>query len=447
MPKTTFHVIVIGAGTGGMCLAHGLRKAGVSVAVYERDRTRSEFLQGFRVGINPDGTRALRECLPPELFDTFLATCAAPMRRGNLYTEKLSEVCSLSFPLDRDPLNSEHSVSRVTLRQVLLTGAEDFVHYGKRFVRYERNEDGTVTAFFEDGSTATGDILVAADGTRSRVRQQYLPQARLVAADVAGGAGKVPLTDEVRALLPPHMLDGMSVILAPKGYFFIMHVMEFPWDREGAVKSGVDEELIRTWPGLLFDNTRDHVIWGLAAPTGVLPADLGEVTGVDAIEMAKRMTAGWSPTLHRLFELSDPSACAISNVSQSTSVPIPQWDTTTITLLGDAIHTMTPGRGVGANTALRDARLLCRNLARASRGDWTVLDGIRDYETKMIDYGFQAVRDSLRNHGKDNPLQKPVVGDLMLAGLRGGARVVNILPPVKRKLVNTLLHSRGADRD
>jgi hypothetical protein len=29
---------------------------------------------------------------------------------------------------------------------------------------------------------------------------------------------------------------------------------------------------------------------------------------------------------------------------------VPQWPTTNVTLIGDAIHTMTPGRGVGANT-------------------------------------------------------------------------------------------------
>jgi 2-polyprenyl-6-methoxyphenol hydroxylase-like FAD-dependent oxidoreductase len=32
------HVIIVGGGTGGMCLAHGLRRAGISVAVYERYR-------------------------------------------------------------------------------------------------------------------------------------------------------------------------------------------------------------------------------------------------------------------------------------------------------------------------------------------------------------------------------------------------------------------------
>jgi 2-polyprenyl-6-methoxyphenol hydroxylase-like FAD-dependent oxidoreductase len=55
-----FHVIVTGAGTGGLCLAQGLKRAGVSVAVYERDRTRRDGLQGYRVGIDADGKRALR---------------------------------------------------------------------------------------------------------------------------------------------------------------------------------------------------------------------------------------------------------------------------------------------------------------------------------------------------------------------------------------------------
>jgi 2-polyprenyl-6-methoxyphenol hydroxylase-like FAD-dependent oxidoreductase len=58
------HVLIIGGGTGGMSLAHGLRQASVSVAVYERDRTRSDGLHGYRVGINPTGNRALQQCLP-----------------------------------------------------------------------------------------------------------------------------------------------------------------------------------------------------------------------------------------------------------------------------------------------------------------------------------------------------------------------------------------------
>ena len=64
MSTAPLHVLIIGAGTGGLCLAHGLKRAGIGVAVYERDRTRTDGLQGYRVGIDSDGSRALHACLP-----------------------------------------------------------------------------------------------------------------------------------------------------------------------------------------------------------------------------------------------------------------------------------------------------------------------------------------------------------------------------------------------
>ena len=89
-------IMIIGAGTGGLCLAHGLRRAGVEVAVYERDtsRARDDGLQGYRIGIDPDGSRALHACLPPELFDTLVATCAKPPRYFNMMTEQRQELLS-----------------------------------------------------------------------------------------------------------------------------------------------------------------------------------------------------------------------------------------------------------------------------------------------------------------------------------------------------------------
>ncbi|WP_433325351.1 FAD-dependent oxidoreductase [Spirillospora sp. CA-294931] len=446
MSESPLHVLVIGAGTGGMALAHALHKNKVSVAVYERDRTRADFLQGHRVGINPEGTRALRACLPDELFELFLATCASPMERGNLYTERLGEVLSLEFPLDRDALNSEKSVSRVTLKQVLRSDADDFLHFGKYCTHYEHTPDGRVVAHFEDGTSAIGDVLVAADGTRSRVRQQYLPHAALDDAEMVAVAGKVPLDDRVRDLLPPHMTRGMSIILAPGGRFFISHTMEFPWGDDLRLKNGIgsrDAELISAWPGLQFDNTRDHMIWGLAVPPHLAPDGLAEAEGAQIIEMARRMSPGWSPALHRLIEMSDPSTCGAST-RQSTSVPVEAWETTNVTLLGDAIHTMTPGRGVGANTALKDAQLLAHQLVGAHRGERPLLEAIHDYETQMIDYGFTAVTESLKFYGKDNPLNRPVLGRAALTLVRGGARLINNVPPLKRGVTNRLLASRGA---
>ncbi len=57
-----------------------------------------------------------------------------------------------------------------------------------------------------------------------------------------------------------------------------------------------------------------------------------------------------------------------------------------VTLLGDAVHTMSPGCGEGANIALRDAALLCRTLVGFAPKE--------QYETQMLHYAFEAVADS-----------------------------------------------------
>jgi 2-polyprenyl-6-methoxyphenol hydroxylase-like FAD-dependent oxidoreductase len=99
------------------------------------------------------------------------------------------------------------------------------VEFDKTFVRYERNRDGTVTCFFEDGTSATGDVLVAADGARSRVRRQRLPEARMEETGILSIGGKVPLTEETRALLSEKVLKGISLVMAPRGMGAIVHVM------------------------------------------------------------------------------------------------------------------------------------------------------------------------------------------------------------------------------
>jgi 2-polyprenyl-6-methoxyphenol hydroxylase-like FAD-dependent oxidoreductase len=441
-------VVVIGAGTGGLCLAHGLKKAGIPVAVYERDRTRTDGLHGYRVGIDPDSSRALYECLPPDLYGTFFATRARTPKYFNMLTEQLHELLSLEERPNTDPVNSEKSISRMTLRQVLLTGLEDVVHFEKTFVCYERHSDGTVTAFFGDGSAATADALVGADGTNSPVRKQYLPYARLEDTGLIGITVKVPLTDKTKALLPQKVLEGVSMVFAPKGYSCILHVMEFKWDREGNLKDGIggnDAELIVKWPGLLYDNTRDYINWGFAASARRLPADVMEKRGAELIRLVQDRTPGWHPNLRKLFELADPASCFPLNIR--TSVPIPAWRPTSVTLIGDAIHTMTPGRGVGANTALRDAALLCRNLTATRDGKATLLEAIGDYEEKMRDYGFDAVVESRKQMDGDGPIRRPVVGRAVLAGMRTGMRIVNRLPPVKRRMADAQQRYRGADRE
>ncbi len=61
------HVLVIGGGIGGLCLAHGLRGAGVPVTVFERDTRPEDRWEGYLLHIGAAGARSLRACLPEHL--------------------------------------------------------------------------------------------------------------------------------------------------------------------------------------------------------------------------------------------------------------------------------------------------------------------------------------------------------------------------------------------
>ena len=63
---------------------------------HERDRTRTSGLHGYRVGISPNGARALKACLDPELFATFVATTGAPYDTLAMLTERYRTLIRIS---------------------------------------------------------------------------------------------------------------------------------------------------------------------------------------------------------------------------------------------------------------------------------------------------------------------------------------------------------------
>jgi monoamine oxidase len=70
-----FHVLIIGGGIGGLCLAQGLKKSDISVAVYERDQSAQFRNQRYRISIKEEGGQALRDCLPENLLQALLGDC------------------------------------------------------------------------------------------------------------------------------------------------------------------------------------------------------------------------------------------------------------------------------------------------------------------------------------------------------------------------------------
>jgi 2-polyprenyl-6-methoxyphenol hydroxylase-like FAD-dependent oxidoreductase len=436
MSTAPLHVLVIGGGIGGLCLAHGLKQAGVSVAVYERDHNRTSRLEGYRIHINPAGSRALHECLPPALWEAFVVTSGKPDGGLGFLTERLKELAvieeKIMFGGTTDPAEGHHPVDRITLRRLLLAGLDEVVHFDKKFERYERAPEGRVTAFFADGTSATGDVLVGADGASSRVHQQYLPQAKRIETDAIGVGLKLPLTEQSRAWLPPRLATGMNTVLAPDPCFMFTSVFERKHNWVEAITVISDrEEIAGLRPGLLVDDTQeyqDYVLCAFIAHREAYPPGVHDLDGRGLQRLVEQMIEGWHPDLRRLVAECDPGSVML--VPIKTSVPLDAWESTNVTLLGDAIHSMPPVGGLGGNMALRDANLLRRKLTAVNRGESPLLPAIHGYEAEMLDYGFAAVHASLQN-----TRQAISSNRIALAAFKTMLRICQAVPPLKGMLV------------
>lgn len=430
--------MIIGAGLGGACLAHGLKKAGVSVAVYERESARHDGFFGFRAVIGPSGDRALRDALPPDLYETFAATCAESPRHLTVYSKGLDELFISSLPAARRETGDADVglkyASFMTLRQLLLTGIEDSVRFGKEFTRYERRPDGRITAFFTDGTSAVADVLVGADGAQSRVRQQYLPEADAHDCGFVVAYGHVDLIEAAR-LLPWEMLGGISVVGNRQGLSMITQPMEFQWDREGELKGhvgGVHAALIKTWPGLRYDNTRDHLMWGLISSSRLFRADPEAILGAKLVDVVADMTRGWNSALHTLVGLTDPATAAATRAVVSRAID--PFQETGVTLLGDAGHARMPDPGAGADETLRAAGLLCGQIVRAVADRRPIVAAIHDYDAQVLGSGSEAGRAYWKCLNRKARMDRSVIGPMLAAGSRTRLRVANQVPSLKKRV-------------
>jgi 2-polyprenyl-6-methoxyphenol hydroxylase-like FAD-dependent oxidoreductase len=425
MNENAFHVAIIGGGIGGLTLAQGLTKAGINVSVYERDQAPDARRQGFRVHIDPEGSRALHECLPGRLWEIFDATGGDFGHGFTFMTEHMRELLALRRDREAaiDDVARHRSISRITLRHVLLNGLEHRTYFNKRFLHYERSTDGRLQIHFADGSNARADVLVGADGVNSGVRKQYLPNADPVDTGVLALAGKVPLSAGVMALAPPNLLDGPVMVMPPSPCSLFMAL----WKRSSRAREplrrlGIEEPIA---------GDEDYLILGFGARPEYLSVngDADFVTGAAMKDAMRRMVASWHPNLRKLVELAEEETMTVTQLR--TSLRQAPWKTTAITLLGDAIHSMTPYRGIGANVALRDAALLCAKLREVQNDGKPLQAAIGEYEEAMRDYGFAAVEASRKAMEQAvGARSKPAFGIFKTA-----MRVANAVPVLKRKLI------------
>jgi 2-polyprenyl-6-methoxyphenol hydroxylase-like FAD-dependent oxidoreductase len=309
--------LVIGCGIGGPALGMALRKVGVDAEIFEAYGESAEGVGSF-LNIASNGLDALRTLeAHHEVMRAGIPTPDMVMWSG---TGKRLGAVPNGMALDDGTVS--HTILRADLHRIVRDEAVRrgiTISYGRRMVSFEDTGD-RVTARFEDGGEATGDLLIAADGVHSRTRRLLdpaAPEPRYAGLYSGGGIiGDPDFTGEPGVY---HMVFG-------KRAFFGYTVAE----------SG------ETW---WFAN---------------LPRELGDVP------------ADWRPVLAEAFE---PDANFSADLVRRAELgpmlpihdlpPVPTWHRGRALLTGDAAHATSPSSGQGASLAIEDAVVLARCLREA----------------------------------------------------------------------------------
>ncbi|SFW69825.1 FAD-dependent oxidoreductase [Amycolatopsis australiensis] len=361
-------VLISGAGLAGPCLAHGLRRHGIDVRLFERDAAIDARAQGYRIHINGDGDAALREWLPAEAYEQAVETSCRTGRGVSVAGPGLDSFTEIPLP----PGTAGLTADRLTLRRIMLRGLTSCTRFGAEFAGYTLLDDGTVRVRFADGSTEDGDLLVAADGVGSGIRRLLVPGFPLTVEDARLIYGRTPLTAEARALTPDAALEGFLGVAGPDERRLALAAQRF---RRDPAEFG-------------FPPGEDYVMWAVTAPFG---PDLFRLGQDELIELAAETLADWHPSLGTLIRKGDPAHAMPANVY--TSERPRRWSPAPVTLVGDAAHPMPPA-GVSAGVALHEAGVLAGRLVSGQ----PLPDAVAAYEKEMLDNGFAAAAVAARNH-------------------------------------------------
>jgi salicylate hydroxylase len=388
------HISIIGAGLGGLCLAQALQKSSLAFDVYEKDASPHSRTQGYRLRIDETGQRALSQCLPADLYALFKEICAVATTGGQFVDAQLRNIQGRGVDSWRpsavedeaDDTPGDLSANRLTLREVLLCGIRDRIHFGKSFSRFDLRDDGKLVARFDDGSLAQADILIAADGVNSQVREQRLPEARPADTGSVCIYGMTTATREAQAAIAPELQAGTSVVFAD-GFAVVVDAMRFRKPPTALAMKKIAEGALSP--------IDDYFYWAFIGPRDRFGGDEQAVVRADQGRLASIVagdTGDWHPGLRALFELADPQSVAL--VPVRTASPGQEWRPETVTFLGDAIHVMSPAGGLGANTALEDALVLSGKLAEIVSRRSPIIEAVAAYEQDMRARAAQAIRTS-----------------------------------------------------
>ncbi|KAI6080667.1 FAD/NAD(P)-binding domain-containing protein [Hypoxylon rubiginosum] len=342
MTVSDLPILIIGAGVAGLTLAHGLRHHSIPFRLFER-YPRSRTLQGHRIRITDE---ALRSALSPQLYGLLRNTTAEVQQFAPRYVDPRK--LNYANPTPVEPASIP--VDRALLRMLTALDIEDSVEYEREFESYEIVGE-QVHVKFTDGSAVCGQLLVGADGLRSRVRKQLQPDRKLLNLERWILWGRTPLTEDLKSRLGQDLLSWCMYL------------------DDGANNQAVVEPMIwskgvRQESGGRLPDFPDYAFWCICTASfrfsGGLPIDVDEKR-----LFLEVVTKDWHPTLKLLFDSAahEQSAC-VPILSSKPDIDLRSaGQTGRVTLIGDAAHPMSPMGGSGGDTAIRSAADLVRTVA------------------------------------------------------------------------------------
>jgi FAD-dependent urate hydroxylase len=348
--------IVIGAGIGGLTTAIALKRAGYSVEVY--DRARELRPAGAGISLWSNGVKVMNWLgLGDELAR--IGGIMDWMQYRNNHNDLLNNI-DLK-PLIEKVGQRPYPVSRTDLQQVLLEAfGQDKVKLKAKCIKIDQDSD-SVTAFFEDGTTASGDILVAADGVHS-IARTYVAGKEIQPryADYVNWNGIVKASPDIADK------DGW-VIYVGEG------------KRASMMPIGGD---------------RFYFFFGAPMPKGTTAEPAERKT-----ELANIFT-GWAEPVQNLISALNP--LETNRLEISDLDPLEQITKGRVVLLGDSAHASTPTLGQGGCQAMEDAEVLCRYLVTTNLG---VEYALKRYEAERKERPSQLVLKARKRadviYGKD----------------------------------------------
>jgi salicylate hydroxylase len=322
------HILLVGAGIGGLTAALSLQRHGFRVSLFER----AQELRAFGAGLvlTPNAMHALHGL---GVGDAISAASVASS--GHAYRHFRTGELLRAWPTNRGYQTRYGAdvlyVHRADLHDALSTAVRandpDCIHLDHAFTALTQDALG-VTARFANGSVAGGDALIGCDGVRSAVRE------KLHQCGPARFTGQVAYRALVLAADLPEKVGALSrSMYLARGRLFLHYPL-----RHNALVNIVAIARQSDWV---------EEDWAIAAEVTEL-SDLYRDFHPAVLSMVHAIQPG---TLHK-WGLCDRA-------------PLRDWSIGRASMLGDAAHPMSPFLGQGAAMAIEDGMILGRCFANA----------------------------------------------------------------------------------